>query len=88
MKEFLKNSFLFSRYCLLKSKNSAGQILGFDGFPKDTVRRFLSVTSLIIFTLGTKLTFIGNTLIFFPQSQAPRKFILKIFTDYFVLSEQ
>ena len=33
-KEFLKNSFSFSRYRLLKSRNSAGQILGFHRFPK------------------------------------------------------
>ena len=30
----MKNSFSFSRYRLLKSKNSAGQILGFHRFPK------------------------------------------------------
>ena len=33
-KEVLKNSFSFSRYRLLKLKNSAGQILGFHCFPK------------------------------------------------------
>ena len=33
-KKFLKNSFSFSRYRLLKLKNSAGQILGFHRFPK------------------------------------------------------
>ena len=37
-KEFLKNSFLFSRYRLLKSKNSAGQILGSHRFPKKYCR--------------------------------------------------
>ena len=62
---------------------SVGQILGFHLFPKNIVRRFLSVTSLMIFSLGTKLTFTGNTRIFFLQSRAPRKFILKIFTEYF-----
>ena len=82
-KEFLKNLFSFSRYRLLKSKNSVGQILGFHRFSKNIVGRFLSLTSLMIFSLGTKLSFIGNTLIFFPQSQAPRKSILKIFTEYF-----
>ena len=38
----------------------------------------------MIFTLGMKLTFIGDTGIFFLQSQALRKFILKIFTEFFV----
>ena len=37
-KEFLKNSFLFSRCWLLKSKNSARQILGFHRFPKKYCR--------------------------------------------------
>ena len=59
------------------------QILRFHRFRKNIVGRFLSVTSLMIFSLGTKLTFIGNTQIFFPQSQTTRKFILKIFTEYF-----
>ena len=34
----MKNSFSFSRYRLLKSKNSAGQILGFHRFPKKYCR--------------------------------------------------
>ena len=38
----MKNSFSFSRYRLLKSKNSAGQILGFHRFPKK-YRRAISV---------------------------------------------
>ena len=59
--EFLKNLFSFLRYQLLKSKNSAGQIFGFHRFPKNAVGRFLSVKSLMIFSLGTKLTFIGST---------------------------
>ena len=54
-KEFLKNSFSFSRYRLLKSKNTVGQILGFHRFPKNIVGRFLSVMPLMIFTLGTNL---------------------------------
>ena len=37
-KEFLKNLFSFSRNRLLKSKNSAGQILGFHRFPKKYCR--------------------------------------------------
>ena len=37
-KKFLKNSFSFSRYRLLKWKNSAGQILGFYRFPKKYCR--------------------------------------------------
>ena len=84
-KEFLKNSFSFSRYHLSKSKNSVGQIIGFYRFPKNIVGRFLSVTSLMISTLSTKLTFIQNTRILFPQSQASRKFILTIFMEYFVV---
>ena len=39
----------------------------------------------MIFTLSTKLTFIGSTLILFRQSEAPRKFILKIFKEYFIV---
>ena len=39
----------------------------------------------MIFTLSTKLTFIQNTMILFPQGRAPRKFILKIFTEYVVV---
>ena len=66
-------------------KNSAGQILGFHRSPKNIVGRFLSVTSLMIVSLSTKLTFIQNTRILFPQSRAPKKFILKIFTEYFVV---
>ena len=34
----MKNSFSFSRYRLLKSKNSAGQILGFHCFPRKYCR--------------------------------------------------
>ena len=34
----MKNSFSFSRYQLLKSKNSAGQIFGFHRFPKKYCR--------------------------------------------------
>ena len=37
-KKCLKNSFSFSRYRLLKSKNSAGQILGFHRFLKKYCR--------------------------------------------------
>ena len=62
-----------------------GQILGFHRFPKNIVGRFLSVTSLMIFTLSTKLTFIWNTRILLSQSRAPRTVILKIFTEYFVV---
>ena len=39
----------------------------------------------MIFTLSTKLTFIRNTRILFPQSRAPRTFILKILTEYFIV---
>ena len=56
-------------------------------FSENIVGRFLFVTLLMIFTLGTKLTFILKTRIFFPQSRVPRTFIWKIFTEYFV-SEQ
>ena len=52
-------------------------------FRKNIVGRFLSVTSLIIFTLSTKLIFIGNTSILFLQIWAPKKLILRIFTEYF-----
>ena len=65
-----------------------GQILGFYRFRKNIVGRFLSVMSLMIFSLSgklTKLTFIWNTRILFPQSRAPRKLILKIFTEYLVV---
>ena len=62
-----------------------GQILGLHCFPKNTVGRFLSVMSLMIFTLSMKLTFIRTTRILFPQSRAPRKFILRIFKEYFVV---
>ena len=62
-----------------------GQILGFHRFPKDIVGQFLSVMSLMIFTLSTNLTFIRNTRILFPQSRAPRKLSLKIFMEYFVV---
>ena len=44
------------------------------------------MTSLMIFALSTKLTLIQNTCrILFLQGQAPRKFISKIFTEYFVV---
>ena len=39
----------------------------------------------MIFILSTKLTFIRNTRILFPQSRAPRKLILKIYTEYLVV---
>ena len=39
----------------------------------------------MIFTLSTKLIFIRNTRILFPQGWAPRKSILKIVTEYFVV---
>ena len=74
-KEFLKNSFSFSRYRLLKSKNTAGQILGFHRFPKNIVGRFLSVMSLTIFTLGTNLTFMLKTRIFFLRSGLQESFV-------------
>ena len=53
-KEFLKNFFSFSKYRLLKGKNSAGQSLGFHRFLENIVWRFLSVTSLMIFTLESE----------------------------------
>ena len=37
----------------------------------------------MILTLSTKLTLIRNTRIWLPQSQAPTKFIFKIFAEYF-----
>ena len=71
LKEFLKNSFLFSRYRLLKSKSSVGQILGFHRFPKNIVGRFLSVTSLVIFALSVKLMFIQNQGVCFLGARPP-----------------
>ena len=49
LKEFLKNSFLFSRYRLF---DSFGQILGYNHFLKNIVRQFLSVTSLVEHYIG------------------------------------
>ena len=69
---------------MLKSKNSAGQILGFIVFRKNIVGRFLSVTSLMIFALSAKLTFIRNTRIVSSEPGSQRV-ILKIFSEYFVV---
>ena len=84
-KEVLKNSFSFSRYRVLKSKNSAGQILGFHRFPIkycwaisvcDVTDDLWSWCEADLHTKPRSL---------FPRSRAPRKFILKIFKEYFVV---
>ena len=83
-KEFLKNSFSFSRYRLLKSKNSAGQVLSFHRFPKKYFRAIsvCDVTDDLYSEYEANLH--TNTKILFPQSRAPRKLILKIFMEHFV----
>ena len=77
--EFLKNSFSFSRYRLLKSKNSAGQILGFHRFPRKYCRAIsvCDVTDDLCSELEADVHTEPRSL--FPRSRAPREFILKIF---------
>ena len=82
-KEFLKNSFSFSRYRLLKSKNSAGQILGFHRFPKKYCRAIsvFDVTDDLCSQCEADVHTELRSL--FPRSWAPRKSILQIFKEYF-----
>ena len=81
----MKNSFSFSRYRLLKSKNSVGQILGFHRFPKKYCWAIFvcDVTDDLFSQCEADLH--TEPRILFPQSRAPRKLILKIFTEYFVV---
>ena len=85
-KEFLKNSFLFLRYRLLKSKNYAGQILGFHRFPRKYCRAIsvCDVTDDLCSELEADVHTEPRSL--FPRSWAPREFILKIFKEYFAVS--
>ena len=81
----MKNSFSFSRYRLLKSKNSAGQILGFHRFPKKYCRAIsvCDVTDDLCSEWEADVHTEPRSL--FPSSRAPREFILKIFKEYFVV---
>ena len=85
LKKFLKNSFSFSIYRLLKSKNSAGQILGFHRFPKKYSRAIsvCDVTDDLCSECKADLhTEHKDSVSSEPGSQ---KVILKIFTEYFVV---
>ena len=72
-KEFLKNSFSFSRYQLLKSKNSAGQILGFHRFPKKYCRAIsvFDVTDDLCSYFESDLMFIQNQGVCFQGAGPP-----------------
>ena len=81
----MKNSFSFSRYRLLKSKNSAGQILGFHRFPKKYCRAIsvCDVTDDLCSEWEADVHTEPRSS--FPRRRAPREFILKIFKEYFVV---
>ena len=81
----MKNSFSFSRYRLLKSKNSGeNKFSVFIVFRKNIVGQFLSVTSLMIFALSTKLTFIWNTRILVSSEPGSQKVNFEDFYGIFL----
>ena len=72
LKEFLKNSFSFSRYRLLNSRNSVGQILCFHRFPKKYCRAIsvCDVTDDLCSLCEADVRTGPRSL--FPRSRAPR----------------
>ena len=70
---------------MLKSKNSAGQILGFHRFPKKYCRAIsvCDVTDDLCSQCEGDVHTEPRSL--FPWSWAPRKLILKILKEYFVV---